>query len=318
LKSYCISHVKDVDGVGAAALVVAAKGADFLLTDYDSLLSDLKRVPQDVEEFVLCDLGSDDSNRREFIDALSKLASRSRVTYIDHHYIPPSAKRELVRNGINLVHDARECASMLCYETFRDLLPPEAQFVALYGAVTDYQDTSPLAKKLMERADRHFVLAEATMLSHALARMGVEEEFPQKIAKALAEMKTPHEIDSVPELALEQLRVETQISKEVRRRGKKTGRLAYMETSQYSTGNVAKLLIGEFEVPVGVSYKKKQRGWYEVSLRGTSECRTHLGKAAGRIALKLGGSGGGHRRAAGCHIPASSIGPLISELARLV
>ena len=35
------------------------------------------------------------------------------------------------------------------------------------------------------------------------------------------------------------------------------GKLAYMETDQSSTGNVAKLLLGAFNVQVGVSYRAK-------------------------------------------------------------
>src|SRR5580658_9872247 len=34
---HCISHIKDVDGLSSAALVLAAKGGTFRLTDYDDL-----------------------------------------------------------------------------------------------------------------------------------------------------------------------------------------------------------------------------------------------------------------------------------------
>lgn len=310
--------MKDVDGVGAAALVVAAKGASYHLTDYDLLINDLEKVPLGVSEFVLCDIGSDDSSRDSLMRKLVNLATRCKVTYIDHHYIPSSAKEALVRGGVNLVHDTGECASMLCYATFRDSLPMEASSIALYGAVTDYQDSSPMGRRLMEKTDRQFILAEATLLSLALGRMGGQRGFPEKIVRELSRMKKPHEIEDVPRLALEQLRVETRVSQVVRRNGRKEGRLAYMKTSQYSTGNVAKLLIGAFDVPVGVSFKEKQRGWYEVSLRCTSDCRIHLGRTIGKIALSLGGHGGGHRVAAGCRIPTAKVQPLLSELEKRI
>jgi RecJ-like exonuclease len=91
-----------------------------------------------------------------------------------------------------------------------------------------------------------------------------------------------------------------------------------MVTSEYSTGNVSNLLIGAFEVPVGVAMKQKQEGWYEVSLRSTSEGRVHLGTIIGKIAARLGGSGGGHRRAAGCRIPVSKADEMLAALAKKV
>jgi RecJ-like exonuclease len=89
-----------------------------------------------------------------------------------------------------------------------------------------------------------------------------------------------------------------------------------MVTAQYSTGNVAKLLIGSFGVPVWVAMKEKDPGWYEVSLRSTSESRVHLGRAIARIASGLGGSGGGHRRAAGCRIPIPRAETMLAKMAK--
>jgi hypothetical protein len=42
---HCISHIKDVDGLSSAALVVAARGGTFRLTDYDDVLDELDAVP---------------------------------------------------------------------------------------------------------------------------------------------------------------------------------------------------------------------------------------------------------------------------------
>jgi single-stranded DNA-specific DHH superfamily exonuclease len=180
-------------------------------------------------------------------------------------------------------------------------------------------DDSPMAKKLMEKGDRHFVLLEATMLSLALGNRAEEEGYPEMIASELSKMKKhPHEIEGVPEAALRQLDKEAALGEEVKAGGTKLGRLAYMVTTQYSTGTVAKLLIGAFDVPVGVSMKEKTPGWYEVSLRGTSDCRIHLGRTIARIAGRLGGSGGGHRKAAGCRVPVSKTDEMLKALSKKV
>jgi single-stranded-DNA-specific exonuclease len=304
--------------LGAAAIVVAATRAEFRLSDYDDLLENLAQVPEEADEFVLCDLGADNANLSEFVKAMKKIAGHAKVTYIDHHFMAPATKTRLRKAGVRVVHDERDSAAMLAYVTFADRLPERARMIALCGAVTDYMDSSTRAKKMMEQADRQFVLLEAAMLSYALGAKARDEGFPETVVRELAEMKLPHEIPGVPEAAVDQLKEVTRLEDEVKAQGTKKGRIAYMETTQYSTGNVAKLLIGAFQVPVGVAFKEKQEGWYEVSTRATSECRIHLGRTLSRVAAKYGGSGGGHRNAAGCRIAKANIGELLDELSKKV
>jgi RecJ-like exonuclease len=216
------------------------------------------------------------------------------------------------------VHDTSECASILTYLTFRKVLPERARLIALCGAVTDYMDDAPVAKKLMEQGDRQFVLYEASMLSFALGGMEAKEGFPELVVEELSKMKHPHEIPGVPQAAMEELEKVSRLGDQVKAQGKKKGRLAYMVTTQYSTGQIAKLLIGAFEVPVGVAMKEKQQGWYEVSLRSTSEGRVHLGRTIAKISARLGGSGGGHRKAAGCRVPVSKVKEMLGALAKKV
>lgn len=318
MKAFCISHIKDGDGLCSAALVKAATGAELLLTGYNDLLGDLEKVPEDAEQVIICDIGADVAQADEFVQKLAKLATRSKLTYIDHHYASEETKRKLRRKGVKVVHDVEECASMLTYLTFKKSLPEQAKMLGLYGAVTDYMDDSPSAKKLMEQTDRHFVLLEASMLAYAIAKQGDEPGFPYMIAEELAKMKRPHEIEGVPAYAVQQLDDVVKLEDEVKKEGKTMGRLAYMITSQQSTGGVAKLLIGAFGVPVGVSLKEKTKGWYEVSLRCTSDCRIHLGRTISTIAAKLGGSGGGHRKAAGCRVPTEKAQEMLKTLSRKV
>ncbi len=319
MKNFCISHSKDVDGICSAALVVAARGGRFKLTGYDDVLDDLDDVPVDIDEAVLCDIGTDPARVGEFVQKLGELAKRCRVTYIDHHYLDDSSKKKINKLGVKLVHNTKECASILTYETFIKKLPEGAAKIALYGAVTDYMDNSPFAKRLMERSDRHLILLEATLLSHAIARKGDDIGFVNSLVGELAEMKEPHEIDDIVGLAVEQVKEVALLTTEVKRLGRKLKRLAYAKATQQATGNVAKLLIGAFNTPVGVSFREKsEKGWYEVSLRGTSECRVHLGKTVGRLVQKYGGNGGGHKLAAGCRIPKGNMHSLLVELDRVV
>ena len=318
MKAYCVSHKKDVDGLGSGALAVAATGGKIMLSDYDDLIENLKLIPDDADRVVLTDLGADSADFPLYLEQMKRIARHAQITHIDHHYMTEERKRLARKAGVHLVHDVTECASMLTYKTFRQILPERARLIALCGAVTDYMDDSPMARRLMEQGDRHFILLEATLLSEALGLRGGEDGFPEMVVGELSKMRHPHEIKGVPEAAIEQLRREAHLGELVKEKGTKLGHIAYMVTDEYSTGVVAKLLIGAFEVPVGVAMKEKQRGWYEVSLRSTSEGRIHLGTTIGRISARLGGSGGGHRKAAGCRIPVSEAGEMLKALAAKV
>jgi len=318
MKTFCISHRKDVDGLGAGAIVKAATGAKVILTDYEDLIENLGKVPDDVDHLVVCDVGTDNADLEDFVREMKRVLKHGKVTYVDHHFMSAATKKRLKATGVNLVHDVRDSAAMLAYKTFKAELPEGARLIALCGAVTDYMDSSKMAVDMMEQADRQFVLLEASMLSYALGAKARDPGFPELVVDELSQMKHPHEIEGVPEAAVEQLDEVAKLGAEVLAKGKKLGRLAYMETTQYSTGNVAKLLIGAFGVPVGVAFKQKQEGWFEVSTRGTSKSKAHLGKVLSSASAKLGGSGGGHRNAAGCRVPASKIGDLLDLLSKKV
>ena len=318
MKAYCITHRKDIDGLASGSISVAATGGELILSDYDDMVANLRKVPDDADRVVVSDLGADTADFQGFLDEMGRIAKHADLTYIDHHFMTEAAKKRLRRAGVQVVHDVRECASMLTYRTFKDKLPEGARLNALFGAVTDYMDDSPMAKKMMEKGDRQFVLLEATMASLALGEKGDEQGYPEMLVAELAKLKLPHDIPGVPEAAVRQLAKEAALGEMVKSRGTRLGRLAYMVTTEHSTGSVAKLLIGAFDVPVGVAMKEKHEGWYEVSLRGTSECRVHLGRTIGKLAGSLGGSGGGHRKAAGCRVPKGGAEKMLKGLSKKV
>ncbi len=311
--NHCISHVKDADGLCSAALTLAAKGGTFRLTDYDELIDELESIPSETSELVLCDLGTDPSRFPRFKTKIEDLASRLKVTYIDHHFLSDEMKGELAGLGIRIIHSTEECSSMLTYVAFKESLSMEAKYLAMFGAVTDYLDLSPLAGKMIERFDRQFVLLESTLLSYAISNQGRDVRYLETLVEALSKMEMPHTIGGVGGFALKQAETVRRLEGEVGKKGAVLGKLAYMETDQSSTGNVAKLLLGAFDVQVGVSYRAKSGDRVEASLRCTSECAVHLGQTISEIAGRHGGNGGGHAKAAGCSIPAAEVLPLLRE-----
>jgi len=53
---------------------------------------------------------------------------------------------------------------------------------------------------------------------------------------------------------------------------------------------------------------------YVVSIRGSSDCKVHLGRLTNEIASELGGSGGGHDKACGAVIPKDKLDEFIKIL----
>lgn len=312
MEYYCISHSKDVDGLCSAALVVSSLKCGFKLASYDNILEVIDSVPRE-KHIVLCDIGTNTKIEEKFVELLS---SFSEATYIDHHYIGEETRKRIASAGIELVHDTSECASMLTYLHFKDKLQTGFEELALYGAITDYMDNSKNSVMIMERKDRHRVLFDATLLSHAISNR--EMNFRRKVVSQLASGKKPHQIRSVWLSAMSYLRTLDRVYQKVRENSSVLSRVAYAETNLDATGNVAKILLGYYNVPVAVAYKKEDGEWAEVSLRSTSGCRVHLGKTIGSIALSLGGSGGGHERAAGCRIKYKDVMKMLEQLDRVV
>ena len=151
MKAFCISHKKDVDGLGSGAMAVAATGGKIILSDYDDFVDNLKRIPDDADRLVISDIGADSADFEKYLAQMKRIARHADVTHIDHHYMSEAAKKQVRRAGVRLVHDTKECASMLTYRTFEATLPEGARLVALCGAVTDYMDDSPWGRSSWSR-----------------------------------------------------------------------------------------------------------------------------------------------------------------------
>ena len=87
MKAYCLSHRKDVDGLGSGSLAVAATGGQIVLADYDDLVQSLRRIPDDAERVVISDLGADSADFPLFLAEVERLSRHAKVTYVDHHFM---------------------------------------------------------------------------------------------------------------------------------------------------------------------------------------------------------------------------------------
>jgi RecJ-like exonuclease len=305
--SICFAHGKDVDGLSSAALINMATKAEVILVDYNDWIDKLSGT-NDVDQVYICDIGTNNATSKLFLEQIDRIKKFADIHYIDHHPMEPDIKNILINSKVDLFHSLDECASVLTYLKFIDMLPKRANILASYGAVTDYMDEKPQAKRIISLYDRQFILLESSILTHALLGGRDSKNLTGRILRDLSNLKFPHEIEGIFEIAQKGLMETSRLMNDVEKSGVKLGWIAHMEVEKGTGATVANLLNGTFNVPIGVAYRQvKNEGVYEISLRGSYDFNGNLGKIVSQVSEMIGGAGGGHKKAAGARIPDDKI-----------
>lgn len=307
----CVSHVKDVDGCACAGLIKLAAKARFLLTDYGRINECLRTIRDHYDFVYLCDLGINETNLEE----LDRIRGFAELTYVDHHPLDEDLVERLKGMGVEIVHDLRDCASVLAFNLLHEILPRDAGLLASYAAVSDRLENGPIARELIQRYDRDFVYFEAMLLTHALDRADVR--LKRRIVTHLSQLEYPHQIAEVPRLALEQAKRIAVLRKELPSRSSKHGNIAYIEAKGDALGAIANLLLDVCETAIGIGYNTDQkRHIVDLSIRGRERLDIDLGTVTAQLAKGFGGFGGGHPKASGARIPVSRLTEFIHALAQ--
>ena len=310
LPTVSITHGDDVDGLTSGALLLRLFDAKVVPANYDDLDEALTSVGKDVDKLFITDLNL----REALLPLIEGVRKHAEVTLIDHHPMEKSLANALKGLGVEVVHDTRDCASVLVYNHFRDRLEPDAARLAAYAAVSDMFEDGPIASRLMDGMDRKFVQNEALMLSAALGA-DQSEVFKRRILKELSVYAYPHQIKGVVKASIAQLEKIVKIKEVVKIKAKRIGRLAVMECGDdSSTGEVANVIMDTLLVDVGMCWKE-QEGMVNISLRGERRLAEHLGEIASKLSKKYGGFGGGHARASGAKVPRDKLEAFIEDLA---
>jgi len=317
-KVICISHKEDADGISSAALIRQAFGGDALLVDYPGQMEALNQAASDekLKSLFICDLGLSKKTQDEFIDIMKALRkNKVSVTYIDHHDIDPDVVLALQKIKVKMIHDINECTTVQVYNAYKSKLDDHASFVATCAAITDYMEDRPIGSKLLQIYDRQFALISATVLTYNIVGHQKEPDYLLYLVEELAESKFPHEIPNTFEFAQIQVEKLSQMIAKVKKGMKTMKNLGYMEILDAGASGAVNFVMGLSGKDVGVAYKERvDHGIYAVSVRGSKNCKVHLGKIVNLLATDLGGSGGGHDKACGAVIPKPKIKKFITEL----
>ena len=317
-KVICISHKEDADGISSAALIRQAFGGDAILVDYPGQMEALQQVVLDkkLKSLYICDLGLSKKTQDEFVDIMTTLRkNKIAVTYIDHHDIDPTVVKSLEKIKVKVIHDINECTAVQVYTAFKSKLNDHASFVATCAAITDYMEDRPIGSKLLQIYDRQFALINATVLTYNIVGHQKEPDYLLYLVEELADSKFPHDIPNSFEFAQIQVEKLSQMIAKVKQGMKTMKNLGYMEILDAGASGAVNFVMGLSGKNVGVAYKERvDHGIYAVSVRGSKDCKVHLGKIVNILATDLGGSGGGHDKACGAVIPKPKIKIFITEL----
>ena len=317
-KTLCVSHREDADGISSAALIKQAFGGDTILVDYPGMMDELEALRNDVKlkKLFICDVGLNKQTNDSFVDLLTELRKkRISVTYVDHHDIDPKVSTKLKKIKVNLIHDVSECTAVLVYDAFKKKLSEGSTFIAACGAITDYMDNRPIASKLLQMYDRQFALINATVLTYNIVGHQKDSDYLLYLVDELSESKFPHELPNTYEFAQKQVGKLAEIMSKVRKSMKVSKNLAHMEVLDSGASGAVNFVLGFSGKNVGIAYKERiDKGIFAVSVRGSSSCKTHLGRLVSSVAAKFDGSGGGHDKACGAVIPKDNMKKFLREM----
>jgi single-stranded DNA-specific DHH superfamily exonuclease len=305
----CVSHGEDADGITCAALLKRLKAAHPILVNYDDLKDSLRSIRPPLDELYFCDLNV----REDLVEEILRITGFARVTVIDHHPATPGVLERLEKAGAEVVHDTRDCASVLLYNRFREELGREAGRMTAFAAWADQFEDGPIAESLLREYDRQSVQHEGLLLAHALPQRPTKE-FRARVLEAISRLEPPHRTPGVPEAALEHLEETATLIETLTGKAKRLRVLAYMKADEgTSIGSVAGLITDAMGTQVGLCYKLKG-DLINISLRSRRGLPYHLGEITRRVATGLGGFGGGHKRASGASIPGETLERFLEEM----
>ncbi len=316
-KVVCLSHKEDADGISSAALIREVFGGDTVLVDYPGQMEALQQIADDekLKALFICDLGLSKKNQDEFVQILSDLRKRKvSITYIDHHDIDSKIFKLLEKIGVKMIHNVNECTTVLAYDKFKSKLSDHAAFVAACAAITDYMEDRPIGSKLLQIFDRQFALISATVLTYNIVGHQKDPDYLLYLVEELSDSKYPHEIPNTFEFAQIQVEKLAKMIAKVKKDMKTMKNFGYMELSDSGASGAVNFVLGLSGKDVGVAFKERvDHGIYAVSVRGSKNCKVHLGKIINVLATELGGSGGGHDKACGAVIPKPKIKTFLKE-----
>ena len=306
MKTIIFTH-GDTDGLCCGALALAANGdSPLYFTNPVSVLTDIDEA-KGYDRVIIMDMAINLPKADALKQKIDALAKRSDVIYIDHHPLPPGFQAPW------LTHDITACGAEITFRYFEEMLEPDMSRVAIYGAIGDYRDMTPLMQDLIMNWDKRSLYYQAGTLSQGIEVGRRDYDFKREIVKLLAKNILPSEIPSLAKNALIASKHEDEMRLRIQKDVKRLGNVAYVVNSNGCISKAAIYARVYGKVPVGISAEyRDHRDVYDFSARAVGNI--DLNVIIGHTVAKYGGTGGGHPQASGGRVPAKSLYDFLSDV----
>ena len=304
----------DTDGICAAVIAKTAyPDAKVEFTTAGDLPLKLRRISGH-DRLIILDLRPNKEQIEEVKRTLADISKTCSIIYIDHHPFPKGiTKRDLAACDV-IVHRTNASTSELALEFFKP--PSSHEFIAVLGAIGDYQEHTPLVKKLIKKYGARKCYPEAVIYMDQVLRV-VDGSFRQWMIEELALGKWPHEIPLAREQAGRVLKHRMIIENHIRSKSKKVCKRVLFagDVPFKACGFAAELLVELLGAEVGIaSYRMGH--YLRLSARRRWRSNVCVNEMMSKCASAVGGFGGGHVGASGGRIPAKKLDDFLKLVQR--
>jgi len=305
----------DADGICSAGLIFSRYPmAKVWITTPAGLLRDLRSCRGG--QVFICDIAISERDKDEIFSEFSRISDNGELTYIDHHSLPLDALSGDVP-CTKIIRDTTKSTSELTYKAFNKELDREMNRIALFGAISDYCDSTKFIQDELDAYDKRTIYMEAGLLSQALGESRGDYPFKKKVVAELSRMMVPSSIERLVSKALAATKKEWLLYKYVQKNVSVAGEIAIVKDVPHgmSPKKAAKFAVGLTSCAIGLSMVER-KDYIDMSMRKRTGFHLNLDRVLRTIAPRFGGTGGGHESAAGARIPKGSIDEFIRLLAK--
>jgi single-stranded-DNA-specific exonuclease len=305
---WIITH-GDTDGICSGAIALSAfKGAKVFFSHPAGLADDLQHVDGD---YLICDIAIPQHFLGEVMKQLQRIETAGyKGTYIDHHPLPKGF--DDVGFSPKLIHSLSSCVAELTYTSFENILGRDMSRVAIYGAIGDYLDTTYDTIRLLTGWDKRELYLEAGLLIEYIDSIGRNHELKRQLVQFLSINRLPSSDEILVKKAISEAYKDEWMRKKVKELARVEGSVAYILDVDWSLSKGAIYARAETGAQVGIAGETRKEV-VEMSIRTPSDT-IDLNAILSVLTPTLGGSGGGHAKAAGARVPKEKFSQFLTAL----
>ncbi len=301
MKTVILTH-SDCDGICAGAIALSRfPDADVFFTKPVSLYDDLNA--QEADRIIIADIAITRKDIPDILKLFEQKAGKSELMYFDHHPLPENARKKMSEIA-SVYINGEGSASEIIYRHFQDEIPQERVWIAIYGAIGDYEEHTKFVEERLKSWDvRALYFQASTVFLGIKDRQFEDYDAKRKIVQTLASGRNPSDVPELVEAAQRVVRGEFMLYELIKKAAKKVGDVGYVK-DLYSFGfrgpsALFAATVTDSRVGLSVFVRKNN---LDVTMR-SRDYTLELNTIAEDAAEAVGGSGGGHRQAAGSRIP---------------